>query len=78
MNIYCKICLSSTLKNRCITSNVQNSESTFGSELMVQIKQKTVRGVENPLPKSFLGGVSCQMCVWRVSNSFKDAGGKNV
>jgi len=28
------------------------------SRLMVQIKQKRVHGVENPLPRSFLGGSS--------------------
>jgi len=29
----------------------------FSSELMVQIKQKSVYGVENPRPNSFLGGL---------------------
>jgi len=27
------------------------------SELMIQIRQKGVYGVENPLPRSFLGGL---------------------
>ena len=37
------------------------SKGHVSSELMVQMKQKGVHGVENPLPRSFLGG-----WVWRI------------
>jgi len=37
-------------------SNGWKWEIHVSSELMVQIKQKGVYGVENPLPRSFLGG----------------------
>ena len=41
------------------------------SELLVQIKQKRVHGVENPLPRSFLGGSSAMQ---RPGNSDKNTG----
>ena len=36
----------------------------FSSELIVQIKQKGVYGVENPLPRSFLGGIDTHIYMY--------------
>jgi len=51
-------------------SNGYKWEMHVSSELMVQIKQKGIYGVENPLPRSFLGGYvyACTSNSWHIAD----------